>query len=162
MIAHNGEDATGKVIRAWVKNLVAPVFSSDSRLLKAIGSGLCHVGVANTYYYGQLLKKKPHIPVRVFWPNQKGRGVHINISGAGLLKSSKQPQLAQRLLEWLSEPVAQKLFVEANMEYPVNSRVPWGPFLKKLGPFKADRVDIVKAGLLQSQAVRLMDREGYL
>ena len=161
MIAHNGEKKTEKVIHSWVRNLAAPVFSSDSRLLQAIGSGHCHVGVANTYYYGQLLKKKPKIPVKIFWPNQNGRGIHINISGAGVVKSSKNPVLAQRLLEWLSEPAAQKLFVEANMEYPVNPLVNPSSFLKNFGAFKSDQIEIIKAGVLQSQAVRLMDRAGY-
>ena len=149
------------MIQSWVHNLAAPVFSSDSRLLEAIGSGHCHVGVANTYYYGQLLKKKPGVPVKIFWPNQKQRGVHINISGAGMVKSSKNPVLVKKFLEWLSEPPAQKLLVEANMEYPVNQGVDFSPFLKNLGVFKSDRIDIVKAGLFQSQAVRLMDWVGY-
>ena len=161
MIAHRGEKETEKVIKSWVKNLGAPIFSSDIRLLKGIGSGQCHVGIANTYYYGQLLKKEPNIPVKIFWPNQEGRGVHINISGAGLTKASRRVQKAKRFLEWLSEPSAQRLFVDGNMEYPVNSVVAPGPFLNSWGLFKSDKIDIIKAGIFQVQAIRLMDRAGY-
>ena len=161
MLVHNGEETTKKVLQGWVQNLAAPVFSSDTRLLEAIGSGHCQVGIANTYYYGQLVKKKPKLPVKIFWPNQKGRGSHVNIAGAGILKSSKNTALAQKFLEWLSEPMAQKLFVEANMEYPVSPRIRPGSFLNTLGNFKADDIDIVKAGLFQTQAVRLMDQVGY-
>lgn len=161
MIAHNGEEKTERVIQSWVHNLAAPVFSSDSRLLEAIGSGHCHVGVANTYYYGQLLKKKPKIPVRIFWPNQEGRGVHINISGAGVVRSSKNPALARKFLEWLSEPRAQELLARGNMEYPVNRRVVSRVSHEQMGSFKGDRMDMVKIGVLQPKAVRLMDRVGY-
>ena len=161
MLVHNGEEATKEVLQGWVRNLAAPVFSSDTRLLEAIGSGHCQVGIANTYYYGQLVRKKPKLPVKIFWPNQQGRGSHVNIAGAGILNSSKNVALAQKFLEWLSEPAAQKLFVEANMEYPVNPLVSVSSFLNTLGSFKADDIDIVKAGLFQSQAVRLMDQVGY-
>ena len=161
MIAHSGEIEVEKVVKSWVENLAAPVFSSDSRLLKAIAAGSCHVGIANTYYYGQLLQKEPNLPIKIFWPNQKGRGAHINISGAGVTRVSKKVEMARRFLEWLSQAPAQRLFVEANMEYPVNLSVHPSPLLSQWGTFKSDEIEIIKVGLLQSQAVRLMDRMGY-
>ena len=161
MIFYNGAKRVEEIIRSWVDNLAAPVFSSDTRLLKAIGSGHCHVGIANTYYYGQLLEKEPKIFVKIFWPNQKGRGVHVNISGAGVTSASQKVDLARQFLEWLSESKAQKLFVEANMEYPVNQRVKISQKLQNFGSFKHDSIHLIEAGRLQPQAVRLMDRAGY-
>jgi iron(III) transport system substrate-binding protein len=162
MILHNGVKETEKVVKGWVKNLAAPVFTSDSKLLKAIAAGQCSVGIANTYYYGRLLKEDPKINLKIFWPNQKDRGAHVNVSGAGVLKSSKNKKQAIHFLEWLSKPKAQKIFAEANLEFPVNKKVKASQFEKQLGPYKADQISLGQVGEMQSKATMLMDRAGYL
>ena len=59
-------------------------FPDDTKEMEAIAAGQCDVGIVNTYYYGRLMKKKPELPLALFWPNQKDRGVHVNVSGAGV------------------------------------------------------------------------------
>ena len=118
LLHHLSLSNTTHVLKGWMKNLAAPVFHSDTKLLEAIAAGQCDVGIANSYYFGRLLKKNSNFPVKLFWPNQKTTGVHLNISGAGILKSSSKPQLALKFLNWLSTPRAQKVFAHVNMEYP--------------------------------------------
>ncbi len=161
MIHALGEKKTEAVVRAWVANLATPVFSNDTQVLEAIAAGQCDVGIVNTYYYGRLLRDKPKLPLALFWPNQNGRGVHVNISGAGVTRHSKHPEAALRLLEWLSSAEAQNLFADDNLEYPANPKVKSAPAVSTWGAFKQDQANLAKAGELQQAAIRLMDRMGY-
>ncbi|MDX1569030.1 MAG: extracellular solute-binding protein [Xanthomonadales bacterium] len=161
LIERLGEPETEAIVEGWVANLAAPVFTSDTRLLEAIAAGQCDVGIVNTYYLGRLVKDDPDFPVRVFWANQDGAGVHVNISGAGVLRHADNAAGATRLLEWLAGPEAQADFAGLNLEYPVLEATQVDPVLEAWGDFEADPVNLEVAGRRQAQAVKLMDRAGY-
>jgi iron(III) transport system substrate-binding protein len=137
------------------------IFSSDAKLLEAIAAGQCDVGLVNTYYLAQIKAKDQAFPVALFWPNQKDRGVHVNISGAGVTRFAKHMVPAIRLIEFLSSDDAQNLYADVNYEYPANPAVRPNALLTAWGSFKADQVDVAAAGEFQSAAVRLMDRVGW-
>ena len=107
------------------------------------------------------MEKNPALPLAIFWPNQEGSGVHVNISGAGITKYAHNAPAAIRLLEFLSSEKAQSLFADVNMEYPVNPRVKPDPAVAAWGTFKQNTINVTKAGELQAEAVKLMDRAGY-
>lgn len=161
MIAELGEARTEAVVRSWVANLATDVFSDDTAMLEAIAAGQCDVGIVNTYYFGRLKRKRPDAPLALFWPNQADRGVHVNVSGAGVTRHAKHAAAAVRLLEWLSSPTAQKLFTDLDFEYPANPAVSPSPTVASWGTFKASAMNVAKAGELQREAVMLMDRAGY-
>ena len=161
MINTLGVEATENVVRSWVANLATDPYSNDTVALEAVIAGQCDLALVNTYYFGRMQVEKPDIPLAIFWPNQSDRGVHVNISGAGLTKHAKNPGEAQKLLEWLSGEEAQYKFAEANQEYPVNPKVKPSPLVLSWGEFKADLVNVEAAGHLQAEAVKLMDRAGY-
>ncbi len=161
LIAQHGEPKAEEIVRGWVGNLATDVFPDDTKLIEAVGAGQCDVGIVNTYYYGRLLEKRPNLPARLFWPNQKDSGVHVNVSGAGVTYHAKHAPAAQRFLEWLSSEKAQNLFADVNLEYPVNPRVQPDPKVTAWGGFKQNRINVAKAGELQAAAVKLMDRAGY-
>src|SRR5512146_2812805 len=99
MIAAQGEKKTEQVVRGWVANLATDVFANDTQLLEAIAAGQCDVGIVNTYYFGRIVKERPDFPVKVFWANQGAGGTHVNISGAGVTKHSRNSLAATRFLE---------------------------------------------------------------
>ena len=161
MIAELGMAKTEGIVKSWVDNLATDVFSSDTKVIEAIVAGQCDLGIINSYYYGRLIGKNPDLPLALYWPNQEGRGVHVNISGAGVVKHAKHEQAAVKLLEWLSSEEAQSLFADLNLEYPANPKVKPHPRVAAWGGFKQDLVNVSKAGELQRDAVKLMDRVGY-
>jgi iron(III) transport system substrate-binding protein len=161
LIAEHGEAKAENIVRGWVANLATDVFPDDTKMLEAIAAGQCDVGMANTYYFGRLIEKKPNLPVAIFWANQKSGGVHVNVSGAGITKHAKHEKAALRLLEWLSSEKAQNLFADVNLEYPVNPKVKPDAVVAAWGDFKQSSMNLSKAGELQAQAVKLMDRAGY-
>jgi iron(III) transport system substrate-binding protein len=160
MIKTLGEQRTAAVLRGWMKN-EPHIFNSDTKMLEAIAAGQCDVTIANTYYLARLQAKDPTFPVAVFWPNQNDRGVHVNVSGAGVTKHAKHRAEAIRLIEFLSAPAAQHLYADANYEYPANPAVTPDALIAAWGTFKADTVDVAAAGALQAAAVKLLDRVGY-
>ena len=162
MIDRLGEQKTEDVVRGWVANLAAPVFSSDLAIVDAIAAGQCDVGIINTYYLGQIQQQKPNVPVALFWANQQGSGVHVNVSGAGITKHAKNPAGAQRLLEWLSTAEPQLMFSQLNLEYPASPAVEPVALVKSWGlEYKRDTINVEIAGRLQADAVKLMDRADY-
>ncbi len=161
MIASEGQERTEQIVRGWVANLAAPPFANDTALLEAIAAGQCDVAIANTYYYGRLIASKPDLPVGLFWANQQQDGVHVNVSGAGITRHAKNPQGAQRLLEWFASPEVQAQFGAVNREFPASANVPLDEGLKAWGEFKAAPINVSEAGRLQPQAVMLMDRAKY-
>lgn len=161
MINTLGEEKTEEIVSGWVENLAAPPHSNDTSAMEAVLAGQCDVTLVNTYYFGRMQQENPDIKLALFWPNQEGRGVHINVSGAGLTKHAKQPEAAVELLEWLASPEAQAQFAELNQEYPANSNVEPSESVAAWGDFKADSVNVESAGRLQEEAIKLMDRAGY-
>ncbi|MCB5194795.1 extracellular solute-binding protein [Deefgea salmonis] len=161
MIEQYGEAKTEKIVRGWVANLATNVFPDDTKLLEAIAAGQCGVGIANTYYFGRIVEKNPKFNAKLFWANQKAEGVHVNVSGAGVTRYAKNEAGALKLIEWLSSPKAQNIYADKDMEFPVNPAVKPDQLVASWGPFKQNLINMSKAGELQSQAVKLMDRAGY-
>ena len=161
LLARSGAEQTETVVQGWVANLAAPPFADDTLLVQAIAAGQCDVGIVNTYYLGRLLKDDPSLPVTVFWPNQADAGVHVNISGAGVVKHSKHKAAAQKLIEWLASDEAQDEFARLNFEYPAKAGIAVDPVVAAWGEFKPDPVNVVEAGRRQAEAVKLMDRAGW-
>ena len=161
LIAEHGEAKAEEIVKGWVANLAAEPFSNDTLLMEAIAAGQCDVGLVNTYYFGRLLRDQPDLPIRLFWADQAGQGVHVNISGAGVAAHSPRAAAATKFMEWLSQPEAQSLFAGLNLEYPASPAVKADPIVLAWGEFKASPMNVAQAGELQATAVKLMDRVGY-
>ena len=161
MIEVHGAEKTEKILKGWVNNLSTDVFSDDIAVLEAINAGQCDVGIVNTYYYGRLHQQKPDLPVKLFWPNQGDRGVHVNLSGIGLTKHAPHPEAAKALVEWMTTPEAQKIFADVNQEFPANPAVQPSAEVASWGKFKADTLPVEIAGKRQAEAIRMMDRAGW-
>lgn len=161
LIKEHGETKTMEIVKGWVDNFAAPPFSNDTKTMEAIIAGQGDVGIVNTYYFGRLAKEDPNIPIALFWPNQATGGVHVNVSGAGVVAASKNKAYAIAFLEWLSTESAQQMFADVNMEYPVNPNVPINLTVAAWGSFKQSEINLANAGENQTAAIRLMDRVGY-
>ena len=111
--------------------------------------------------FGRLMKKTPALPLAIFWPNQDGAGVHMNVSGAGITKYSDNKGGAIRLLEWLAGSEAQSQFAALNMEYPANPDIKPDAIVSSWGTFKGSPLNVAKYGELQTDAIKLMDKAGY-
>ena len=161
MIDAYGFEKAKEVVTGWISNLATEVFSNDTNALKAVSSGQCGLTIVNTYYLARLLDDPQYDNLTLFWANQSDRGVHVNISGAGIVKTSKNKQAATLLLEYLSSEKAQDFYASANKEYPVLDRAMVHASIKDWGEFIEDNINVGKLGSLQKEAVFLAQEVGY-
>ncbi len=167
MIIANGEARTETWARKLVANFALPPKGGDRDQIKAAAAGQCDIAIANTYYLGAMLTGKDEAQrqaaekLAIFWPNQNERGVHVNVSGAGITKSAKHKQNAIRLLEFLVSDSAQQWYAEANNEYPVRPGVAKSATVRAWGDFKADSLGLAELGKYNASALKLMDRAGW-
>lgn len=167
MIEHLGLDATEAWGRGLVANFARPPEGSDTAQVRAVAAGQCDVALVNHYYVARLFASSDPADtvvataVGVVFPDQEGRGAHVNISGAGVTTNAPNRDNAIRFLEFLVTPEAQAIFVRENFEYPVVEGVPLPDVLQCFGPFVADDLDVVAYGRNNPAAVMLMDRVGW-
>ena len=167
VLAANGAEATEAWARGIAANLVRPPSGGDRDQIRAVMAGQGRFAIANTYYLGLLAisqraeERELAERVGVLFPNQADRGTHMNVSGAGIVRTAPNRDAAQALLEYLSSPAAQTIFAGGNMEYPVVADAPVHPFLRGLGDFRQDPISAPTLAANMPEALRLMQRAGW-
>jgi iron(III) transport system substrate-binding protein len=161
LIHHDGIKKTTEVVRGWVDNLAATPHAEDVHIMTSILAGQCDVGIVNSYYFGRLQAEDPNVELKLFWANQDSTGTHVNVSGAGVTKHSKNKENAIKLLEFLTSVEAQKIYVDLNKEYPASQKIKADNLITLWGDFNQDKMNLSVAGKNQADSVSLMQREGY-
>jgi iron(III) transport system substrate-binding protein len=167
MVVAHGEQETEKWCRGIVANLAQPPQGNDMNRIEAVASGIADLTLANTYYFVRFAKSKDPAKqevfkkVGVFFPNQQDRGAHVNLSGAGLVKTSRNREEAIQFLEFLTSDTAQVFLTKDNYEYPAVEGLSLDPVLASLGSFKPDLTDIASYGPNLAKAVEVMARAGW-
>ena len=167
MLAHHGREETEKWISGLVGNFARDPKGGDRDQIKAVAAGQCKLALVNSYYLAGMLSSDIDTEVAaadqvaLFWPNQEGRGAHVNVSGAGVTRSARNRTTAVRLLEYLISIPAQEWYGKTNHEFPVREGVAGDSILQSWGAFKADSLNLAVLGENNQAAVRAMDRAGW-
>lgn len=163
LIAHHGAEKARDWAAGMVENFARDPEGGDTDQIRGAAAGECGVAVANHYYYVRLLDNNPDLTEKVgfVFPNQDGRGAHVNVSGAGVVAAGPNRDNAVRFLEFLASNFAQRHFADGNNEYPVVEGVAPNTKLKKLGSFKRDDVNVAVFGENQAEAQKIFDRVGW-
>lgn len=166
-IAIDGEEKATEWAEGLVNNFARDPEGGDRDQAKAIAAGIGDVAIMNTYYLGQMLNSEDPEEVKVaenlgvFFPNQETTGTHVNISGAGVVKGSKNKENAIKLLEFLSADAAQEVFAETNYEYPVNEGVPASELLQSWGEFKEQDIPLSELGTNNAKTIMIFNQVGW-
>lgn len=167
IIEATDEETARKWAESIVENMAREPQGGDRDQIKAMASGVGEVAVVNTYYVGLLLnssnpeERKAGEYVALYFPNQDGRGAHVNVSGAGVTRYAKNKGNAVKLLEFLQGKEAQELFVNNSFEFPVNTSVELHPTLQSWGDFKVDELTFSKNTDNHEKAVKIFDEVGW-
>ena len=169
ILEHNGEDFTKKWLAKLVKNFSRKPQGNDRAQILSVAAGESKLAIANTYYYALMLsgkkgeaQKKAAQKVKPIFPNQNGRGTHVNISGAGILKFSPNKKNAQKFMEFLLTKEAQTQLCNSSFEFPVIENVPTNKLINNIKNFKEDiNIDVSSYGKRQAQAFKLMKKAGW-
>lgn len=162
-----GEADTEAWAAGIAANLARDPEGGDRDQAKAIVAGTGDVAIMNTYYIGRMSVSEDPEEVKVaenvgvFFPNQDTTGTHLNLSGAGLVKHSKNKDNAIRLIEFLTGIEAQEIISQANFEYPVNKEAKLPELLASWGEFKHQSIDFAAYGEHNPKAVEIANKVGW-
>lgn len=168
IIEHSGAAKAEEWAKGVNANLARQPKGGDTDQIKAVAAGECAVALSNTYYIARLIKSEKADEravmerVRVVWPNSAGRGVHMNVSGGGVLRHAPNRDNAIKFMEYLASDEAQGYFANGNNEWPVvKSAIAKNPALESMGTFKPDTINMIALGKNQRQAQEIINRVGY-
>jgi len=168
LLQHLGKANSENWAKGLVNNFARKPQGGDRDQIRAAAAGQCSIVVANTYYLANMLSNQEKADdfsaaskMRVIWPNQNDRGTHVNVSGAGVLKSAPNKANAIKLIEFLASDIAQQMYSDLNFEYPVKPGIALNSILKGWGEFKADDLTLSLLGENNAAAVQIMDRVGW-
>jgi len=169
IIEANGEDAAEAWAEGVWNNRARDPEGGDTDQLRAIISGECDIVLANHYYYARGLRREVEglsgsaDQIGWVWPNQDGRGAHVNVSGAGVAANAPNRENAIAFIEYLASPEAQRYFAEGNDEIPVVEGVSASEEVSSMigDGFEEDDLSLAKLGENQELAQQIYDRVGY-
>jgi iron(III) transport system substrate-binding protein len=168
LIAHHGAAETEKWLQAVRDNLAVKPAGGDRDQAKLIYAGQCDIALGNTYYVGlmQTNDKEPEQKewagaIKVLFPNAADRGSHVNISGMSLARNAPHKEAALELMRFLSGDEAQRLYAEANYEYPLEPGIAVSPTVAALGELKPDPLPLAEIAAHRKEASELVDKVGY-
>lgn len=155
------------------KNLARPPKGNDRAQVKAIFHGICKIAIANSYYMGIMLGRDDQRAwgeaAKVFFPDQKGRGSFILMSGAALTSSSRNSRLAEKFLEFLTMEKQQDFLSKSIFAYAINSKKPLSGVNRLLGKeqglqkgvFKKNVVPLEKIAEQRSAIIKILDEINF-
>ncbi|MDR3470160.1 MAG: extracellular solute-binding protein [Devosia sp.] len=136
----------------WLKGLKdnAQVYDDDEGVVAAVDRGSAAVGIINSYYWYRFRVEagaaNTHSDIQHF--SGGDAGALINVSGAAVLKSSRQPDAAQKFLAYIvSKPAQQALAAsDIDFEYPLVAGVPANPALKPFDQLQPPELTMQQLG----------------
>ncbi len=167
MIATQGADKAKEWATGVVRNMARNPKGNDRDQMKSIMAGVGDVALVNSYYVANMINSDDSAQqavgkaMGVIFPNQDDRGTHVNISGAGVTKSSPNKDHAVQLLEYLTSKDVQEKFAGANYEYPVVAGVKKSIILESWGEFKIDTVNMALLGKYNRDAIMTFNEAGW-
>jgi len=167
MIAHSGVAAAEKWAKGFADNLARKPQGGDGDQLLALAAGEGDVALANTYYFGRMLaseagdQRTVAAKIGLFWSDQQGRGVHVNVSTGAVARHAPNREQAIRFLEYLASDDAQRVYAEVVHEFPIRQGIAPSSIVAGFGTFKADTVALKQLTVHNAEAVRIFDRVGW-
>lgn len=148
------------VARAWLETMVASgsvPYESNRAIVQAVIDGEVEVGLVNHYYLYGFLADNPDEPAANFFFPGGDPGALVNVAGAGVISTSTQPGLAQRLLLYLLGSTAQEYFSAETYEYPLVVGIEPSVELKPLAEIQVPDLDLSDLSDLQATLDLLRD-----
>ncbi|MBN8969817.1 MAG: Fe(3+) ABC transporter substrate-binding protein [Rhizobiales bacterium] len=165
-VAHHGEAKAEEWLRGVKANLAQKPSGGDRETARDVAAGKCDLGIGNTYYWALMMNndpdKKPWAEAtRVILPTFAGQGTHVNLSGVLLMKNAPNKANGVKLIEWLAGETAQKMYADANYEYPIRAGVAINPTIAGYGTLNADKLPVSKIAENRKTASTLVDKVGF-
>src|SRR5271168_4371194 len=136
----------------WLKGLRenAMIFDDDEGVVAAVDRGAAATGIINNYYWARLRMEKGADKMTSAIHHFAGGDVGgvMNVSGAAVLKSSRNQAAAQKFLAFLVSKPAQEMVskLDITFEYPLAAGVAANPILKPIGDLHPPTLSLKQIG----------------
>ncbi len=164
MIHNYGKETTRKFLRKFTNNFARNPSGGDRDQIRAVAAGEGDLALVNSYYFFKMIKNDNENKlkkIKVHFPYDEKMKTHINISGAGVIKYSKNTRNAVKFLEFLISDEAQKIYAEKNYEYPVKENLNISNFFKKFSIQKKDTLNLNLIADNNKEALIMMGEAGW-
>ena len=159
-----GKAATQSWLNGIKSNAGSHIYPDNETIADEVNRGEVAFGVVNQYYWyrmrAEIGASNMHSEIAYFAPHDPG--YVVDVSGAGILKSSKHQAAAQKFLAFLVQKQGQEIIAHSiSFEYPIASGVttaqPETPF-KDLQPYPIDIAELGTgaAGIALFREVQLL------
>lgn len=171
-VALNGSEEAEKWVAKLGRQMARNPEGNDRDQAVAVKDKVGDIAIANSYYYGKLIAETDKASkyygtadkVNLYFPDQKEgeNGVHMNISGAGVVKNAKNKEEAIKLIEFLSMKKQQEQFSATNYEFPVNPEAKMSDLLASwlneqgLETIKEQNINLNLLGKYNEEALNIM------
>lgn len=167
-IAHHGEEAAEEWLTGVKANLARKAGGGDRDVARDIMGGLCDIGIANSYYMGQMASGNGG-PEQIEWANAvkmifptfEDGGTQVSVTGAAVARHAPNRDQAVALLEYLVSPEAQKIYAEANFEHPILGTVEVSPLIARFGTLQPDTKPLTEIDTHRAAASALAEKVGF-
>ena len=126
MLHNYGQEKTREFLGKFKSNFARNPSGGDRDQIRAVVSGEGDLALVNSYYFikmKNLDSENKLRKIKAYFPSDERMKTHINISGAGVIKYSKNTKNAKKFLEFLISDAAQKIYAEKNYEYPIKKNI---------------------------------------
>ena len=167
-LAKHGEEETRSWLEGIKANQARAAAGGDRDGARDIAAGVCDIAVANSYYYGLMAsgaggdeQKAWSDAVKVMLPTFEGGGTLVNVSGAAVAAHAPNRDEAVQLLEYLVSDEAQKMYADANFEYPVSASAEVNPIIAGFGTLTPDSLALSEILPFRARASELVDEVNF-
>jgi iron(III) transport system substrate-binding protein len=167
-LVHHGEGPTEAWLNGLRANLIHKPAHKDNDVIREIAQGVCEIGIGNTVALAQLRGGREGgdwsgwaRAVKAVPTAFRGGGSHVNLTGAAIARHAPHPAAAQKFLEFLVTPAAQRIYAATELEYPVLAAADRDPLLVEIGSFPADTLPIEHIAAHQQAAIALIKKAGF-
>lgn len=149
MIELKGAEETQK----WLEGMVAnepKAYPKNTPAVLATGKGEVDVALVNHYYlYRVKAEQGQEFPAENYYFKNGAAESLINVSGMAMLKTAKNTESAQKLVEYLLDKTAQEHFANETYEFPTAAGVEASAKLPGMNTLNAPALDVAKLSNLE-------------
>ena len=164
MIYNYGEKEIERFLPKFVRNFSRKPSGGDRDQIRGVLSGEGDIALVNSYYFlkmkindesGQLKNLKIH------FPKDNKMKTHINISGLGIIKHTKNLENCIKFLDFMLSTDAQAIYANVNYEYPIRNDIGLGEKMREYQIPYQDKINLSDFGKLNDKAILMMDIAGW-
>lgn len=153
-------------VEAWLRGLRAnvgsEVYPRHGSIVTDVANGRRAVGLVNHYYIYRHLDQHPDAPIRIVVPDQgaDGMGVAWTLAGIAISRHTRKREAADAFVAFLVSEEGQRLFADANREYPTRAGLAADPTLPDAAAMKVADLPVGELATSRPATLDLIDKVG--